>query len=285
MNDIKAMKCSDQQSNLALYAVGSADAADGDAVKAHLESCPLCRQKFDEFRDIATKLRTLRRPDISSALKNSIKQNFRAELRRSRTSWLPITRDGREWLMLRFMPYSVGVCASLLVALTFLTMMSAGMLKSGVLPKGESSVFFASNRDPFNDSSSEITPSEYAKTRLAFSEESPSINPNGALIALTKSLVRGGMKDDEVVVVADIFGNGLAQIAEVVEPSHDRRAVIELEKALGTDLSYAPFVPANLENRPDSVRVVLKFQHVNVNTAQQLKPKKVVRPKSLYFNN
>jgi hypothetical protein len=77
-------------------------------------------------------------------------------------------------------------------------------------------------------------------------------------------LVRGGTKNDEMVVVADVFSNGLAQIAEVVEPSRDRRAVGELEKALDSDPAYAPFVPADLENRPESVRVVLKFQSVNV---------------------
>jgi hypothetical protein len=66
--------------------------------------------------------------------------------------------------------------------------------------------------------------------------------------------------------VADVFGNGLAQIAEVVEPSRDRHAVAELQKALDSDPSYAPFVPASYENRPDSVRVVLRFQSVAVNT-------------------
>jgi hypothetical protein len=79
--------------------------------------------------------------------------------------------------------------------------------------------------------------------------------------------MRGDMKDDEVVVVADVFSNGLAQITEVVEPSRDRRAVGELEKALESDPAYAPFVPTTLEKRPESVRVVLKFQNVNVSTS------------------
>ena len=111
-----------------------------------------------------------------------------------------------------------------------------------------------------------MTPTAYANTRLAFAGESPSINPQGALVALTKSLVRGEMKDDEVVVVADVFGNGLAQIAEVVEPSSDRDAVMELQKALQSDPAYAPFVPANLDQRSETIRVVLKIQNVNVHT-------------------
>ncbi len=262
------MKCSEIQSDLALYAAAPAHGT----VKAHLETCPLCRQQFAEFRDIGTSLRKMRRPEISVQLKNSIKQNVRAEIKTSRSAWLPFSRNVREWLTMRFMPYSVGVCASLLIALTFLTMMFSGILKpenaSTSISRNNSSILLANNRSPFDvNSSPDISPSEYAKTRLGFGEESPSINPQGALIALTRSLVRGGMKDDEVVVVADVFGNGLAQIAEVIEPSRDRRAVSELQKALETDPSYAPFVPASMENRAESVRVVLRFQSVNVNTS------------------
>ena len=91
------------------------------------------------------------------------------------------------------------------------------------------------------------------------------------MVALTSSLVRGEMNDDEVVVVAEVFGNGLAKIDEVVEPSKNRRAVGELEKALKSDPDFAPFVPANLDQRPDSVRVVLKIQNVNVST--RIRPK------------
>ena len=75
------------------------------------------------------------------------------------------------------------------------------------------------------------------------------------------------MKDDEVVVVAEVFGNGLARIDEVIEPSRDRQAVRELENALKSDPNYAPpFVPAHLDQRSDTVRVILKIQSVNIDT-------------------
>ena len=77
------------------------------------------------------------------------------------------------------------------------------------------------------------------------------------------------MKDDEVVVVADVFSNGLARVTEVVEPSRDRFAIGELEKAFQSDSAYAPFVPSTMENRADSVRVVLKFQSVDVSTSSK----------------
>jgi hypothetical protein len=77
------------------------------------------------------------------------------------------------------------------------------------------------------------------------------------------------MKDDEVVVVADVYGDGLAQISEIVEPSRDGRAIEQLERALNSGPSNSAFVPAALENRADSVRVVLKFQSVDVNISRR----------------
>jgi hypothetical protein len=78
--------------------------------------------------------------------------------------------------------------------------------------------------------------------------------------------VRGEMKEDEVVVVADVFSNGLAQIAEVVEPTNNWKTVNELEEALKNDPDYAPFVPAKADHRSETVRVIFKIQHVEVDT-------------------
>ena len=248
--------------------------ADSDDLKGHLDACPLCRQKSSEYREIHASLRQMRRPEISASLKNTLKDAVRSELRVEKQSWLHVSSGVREWLQMQVMPYSVGVAASLLIGMTFLTMMFSGMLASGNVPLAiagkQQSIMIASNPSPYNDNDpAMISPPDYAKSRLEFSSESPSINPQGALIALTKSLVRGGMKDDEVVVVADVFSNGLARIAEVVEPSRDQKAVGELEKALESDPAFSPFVPTTIENRPDSVRVVLKFQSVDVSTGEK----------------
>jgi len=84
---------------------------------------------------------------------------------------------------------------------------------------------------------------------------------------MTKSLVNRNLKEDELVVVADVFSNGLANIEEVVEPLDDQNTVYELEKAMQKDSSDAPFVPAILDRRADSVRVVLKIQRVDIKTS------------------
>lgn len=264
------MKCSDLNENLSLYL----DAYPGDELSAaiddHLAQCPLCRQRLTELSRVRTDLRRLPRSPMPEALNARLKRSVAVETSRSRRSGLSVSPDLSDWFAMRVMPYGIGVFASLAIGVTFLTMMFSGRFYSdahSVAASGESSVMLASNSDPYGNIGTErISPSDYARTRLAFANESPSVNPQGALIALTRSFIRGGPNDDEVVVVADVFGNGLAHIAEVVEPSRDRRAVDELEKALGSDPAYAPFVPADMDKRVESVRVVLKFQSVNVPT-------------------
>ena len=267
------MKCSEIKSDLSLYADGFLAKSQNLFLKDHLAVCPLCRQRNAEIREVKAGLRRMSRPEISAPLHNQLKRSVRTEIRNTKTAWLPVSVGVRAWLQTRVMPYGVGVLASLILGFTFLTMMFSGNRNLGPMtaatqnPYRSDSIMLASNRNPYRLQYPEsLSASDYAQTRLDVSSESPSINPQGALIALTRSLVRGGMKDDEVVVVADVFGNGLAQIAEVIEPSHNRQAVEELQKALDSDPAYAPFVSSNLDKRSDNMRVVLKFQSVNVST-------------------
>ena len=104
----------------------------------------------------------------------------------------------------------------------------------------------------------------YADSRIAIAGESPSVNPSGSLVDLARILVSDDIKDDEVVVVADVFGNGTARIAQVVEPPRNARAARELDRAFHSDLAYAPFVPAGMDQRSNSVRVVFRMQSVIV---------------------
>jgi len=257
------MKCSDLQDDLSLYADGFLTEGESLSVKAHLEMCPLCRQRYAEYRENRNDLALLARPEMSAALKRSIKQAVVSDVRASRRSWLPFTPDVREFLQMRVMPYGVGAFASVLICGGFLVAMFSGVLKNGSLPSEKGSPMMAANRNPFLKEG-DISAADLVQSRLGFASESPSINPQGALVALTKSLLQSGMKNNEVVVVADVYSDGLAQIAEVVEPSRNRRAVGQLEKALDSSPDRTPFVPATLESRPESVRVVLKFQSVDV---------------------
>ncbi len=264
-------KCEELQFDLPLYFDGSLNVDERSTIDEHLPECPLCRQKLSEFEELSLGLRSIPRHSAPRDLIEAIRASVGAQLALStgHPSFRLIERR-RRWTDIWLMPSATGAIATLVIGFTLLSL----TLSSSPVPLSarESSssqlktpVFLASNPD--------VSPDDYVRGRFAVSGVSPSVNPHGALVALTRSLVRGEMRDDEVVVVADVFSNGLAQIAEVVEPSRDRKAVEELQKALGSDPSFAPFVPASMDQRsPEPVRVILKIQNVNVSTSS-LSPK------------
>jgi hypothetical protein len=110
-----------------------------------------------------------------------------------------------------------------------------------------------------------ITPQQFAHSRGDVAPESPSINPAGTLAQIANAEVRHSNRDEEFVVVADIYKDGDARIAKVVEYSRDKKMMERLQAAFKPDRFAPPFVPASLDNRSDVVRVILKFQNVNVN--------------------
>ena len=280
------MKCENLQFNLPVYLDDALSEAARAGVEKHLAQCPLCRGKLADFQALKNNLRALPRPALSNerlaALRNRVVQ--KAEGRQGTFTFVSSEENWSEWLGKRLMPYAVGTAASLLFTVTLLwSLLSAAYLpeRTVEMAKNDASIKLtvpqtSSNSANFNgfDSVADLNPANYAATRYSVAGNSPSLNPQGALVALTKSIVRGKMKDDEVVIVADVFGDGLAQIAEIVEPSSDVRAVRELEKALKNDPRYAaPFVPANMDNRSDTVRVIFKINRVDIQTHTRTKAK------------
>jgi len=246
------MRCEEVQNLIAVEGDDVLLEGENVLLNEHLNKCPLCRQERDDLRGVSRELKMMKRPTYSSEELFSLRNTVAERLGSPRGFW--IADDHRPWIKAWFMPSSLGSIASLLIAFGFLWLLSLSPAPSQSQP-----VFISSQHyDP-----SQLA---YANERRDVAVESPSVNPQGALVALTSSLVHGQMSDDEVVVVAEVFGNGLAKIDEVVEPSRNRRAVGELEKALRSDPRYAPFVPAGIDQRPNSVKVVLKIQNVNVST-------------------
>ena len=270
------MKCSDLKFDLSPYLDGLSSEEESAAVEAHLERCPNCRQTVDDLRRVRTGLRGLESPLIPDSLVVNLRESVVARIAAGESDYLfPFIPDWladprRIWLM----SYSVGTLATLALGFSFLWMILLTGNTSRLQPmpynngSSRSSVLLA--RDGWPADVAQPSPQAYALTRRDVSSESPSVNPNGTLIELTKLLVQGKIKDDEVVVVADVYSNGSAQIAQVVEPSRNRDAVLELAKAL--DTGPAPFVPAVYDQRSNAVRVVFKIQTVYVRT--QERPKK-----------
>jgi len=167
---------------------------------------------------------------------------------------------------MQLMPLSVGIATSLIIGISFLSMMFAGARSAGEIISSDRGRDTRIMLAPNNGDASDISPTEYARSRMSVAGESPSINPNGALVALTRTLVSSRLRSDEVVVVANVLSNGLASVTQVVEGGEDAKAIADLERALQSDLSNTPFVPAVMDNRGENVRVVLKFKTVNVST-------------------
>jgi len=266
------MNCSDLQDKISEHVDGTLSIDDSSVVERHFDTCPLCRQEYDDLREIRRGLRSLTRPSIPSETARNIRLSILEATHTRRGNGIsPAMRD---WLQMRLMPLTVGLAASLIVGVSLLaSMMSGGLAIDQYAARNTaagSSVMIAGGPSR-HVGIDEISPVEFARGRTAFAGDSPSINPQGTLAALSETLNRNGIRNDEVVVVADVFSNGLARIAEVVEPSRNDHAVNELQRALDADLADAPFVPASMDNRSDSVRVVLKFRSVEVNSREKKK--------------
>lgn len=258
-------KCEELQFDLPLYFDGSLNAEERSAIDIHLPECPLCRQKLSEFQELSAGLKSIPRFEVPEALVESIRASVATRL--SSTSTSPVfhlIERRRSWTEIWMMPLTAGAMATFVFAFVLLTLVVNSepiAMSERPMPPAE-----RTTTPVFRPDSIGLTSQDYAYSSIAISGESPTVNPRGALVALTRSLVRGEMRDDEVTVVADVFGNGLAQIAEVVEPSSDVNAVDELQKALQSDPAYAPFMPAKADQRSETVRVILKIQNVNVRT-------------------
>lgn len=272
------MKCEDIQFSLPLFADDDLPAAEKFSLEAHLAQCPVCREKHAQYVALKNNLRGLSQPLIPADLTYSLRSAVALQINQppsKRNSYL--SENFREWLQYRLMPYGVGTFASLIFVVMFLAAMlstknatnkideiAALNQKPAIILTNSNSKFNEFGDPIYRDLSLDLTYESFAAQRVPVSYESPSLNPKGALVALTKSLARGKMHDDEVVVVADVFSNGLAQISQVVEPPSNRQSLEELEKALQNDPTYAPFVPAKFDNRSDVIRVVFKIQRVDV---------------------
>ncbi|HXG85430.1 MAG TPA: zf-HC2 domain-containing protein, partial [Pyrinomonadaceae bacterium] len=212
------MKCENIQFNLSIYADDILTKAERGTIDEHLAQCPLCRQKLSDFQMLRRDLRVLPRPELPADLLALTRNRVAGEIESAgRAPQSIFSDDVRRWLQMRLMPYGVATVLSLTFGFALLwSMLSANNSGQNI----EIAKVQPYNRPPVlisNDSSAavvndfDLTAASYAAERFSVSGDSPSLNPKGALIALTKSLVRGNMKDDEVVVVADVFGSGLAR--------------------------------------------------------------------------
>ena len=261
------MKCREIRRELHEMVDETIDSVRSGLISDHLARCPLCRAELSAINVVRQDLRSIRRPEISESALQLVRQAVTARLKPSYgfpTFRLVGESDG-SWFQRWLMPTMTGSVASLVLGIALLVVL---LIPSNVPDLAINTDPNSQNGDPLFLASldtSLITPQQFAHSRSDVSPESPSVNPSGTLVAMANSDPRIPSRDEEVVVVAEVFGDGLARITNVVESSRDRSKMDRLQAAFRSDKVSAPFVPASLDNRGDMVRVVLKFQSVNVN--------------------
>ena len=138
-----------------------------------------------------------------------------------------LLEDRRSWFQAWLMPSAIGSFAAIIfgISLLWLVLSPANRPQLAVEPTAQTSTTYIASANTSILNGPDISPVDFANTRLSVAGESPSVNPQGALIALSRSFIRGEMRDEEVVIVADVFGDGLARIAEIVEPEQSEEAI------------------------------------------------------------
>jgi hypothetical protein len=260
------MLCEETKQSLSLYIDDSVSLPTRMAIDEHLDRCPVCRDEVAQLRSLTRQLSNLARPvpptDLTSFITDRLVIEAAAQKQVPNPSW---SHRIASFLQPRLMPYSVGSFSSVLM---FTMMFNA--LKPHFVALREASVQNQTVtwlRTPtfVYDLNKPVSSKAFAASRAPFAEESPSINPSGALAALTRAYAHphpGTDEDpDDMVVIADVFSNGAASLADVVQAPRNKRMLDDFESALRKD---AAFVEASLDRRPDTMRVIFTVQKVDV---------------------
>src|SRR5919202_6334794 len=264
------MTCLESQKAFSPYLDGALSHEASAALAEHVGACPVCRHQLEETRAIVRGLSLLQRPAPPANLAADVRAAVAVERAAAeRAPRLTPAQVVTRWLRVRLMPYSVGLVYSVVLFIAVFgglrqqMMFLRNLAEAQALENGQPySVIWIDGRGGFDVTrplSPDLAP---AAARAPDGRESPTLNPRGALAALTLAPARdGNPDDDDMIVVADVYGNGRASLAEVVEPPRNRRMVEELQDALRKSPA---FVPASLDRRPQTMRVVFVLQKMNV---------------------
>jgi putative zinc finger protein len=261
------MSCDEIKELLPLYCDDGLAEDERTRCDSHMEVCPVCRSTVAQVRSLRLRLATIQGSVAPASLVSTIQDAVRAEavVRRARrrapkseifVDYISV------WLQPRVMRYAFSsVTSILLFSLVFLALrphMIALHEAAGVLND------FTVAAEPGRYNIYEpITPSNYAALRKPYNSESPSLNPEGGIATynLANGQAPGSNSRDEMVVVADVFSNGSASLTDVMHGPRDRRMLDDFQAALRNN---AAFVPASIDRRPESMRVVFSIQRVEV---------------------
>jgi Putative zinc-finger len=261
------MSCEETKQALSLYVDDCVSLPARVAIDEHLDRCPVCRSELAAMRSLTRSLSLMKRPLVPANLALTISDLLAIESAARRQAPNPSLgyRIAR-FLEPRLMPYTVGSFASVIMFFLMFTALRPHFVALREAAIQRHGVIVLHVAEPGYDLNRPVTPEDFAASRAPFAEQSPSLDPSGALAALTRayshSHADGNYDDpDEMIVVTDVFSNGSASLADVVHAPRDKRMLDDFETALRQN---AAFVPASYDRRPDTMRVVFAVQKVDV---------------------
>ena len=234
------------------------------AMDEHLDRCPVCRAHVVGLRTLSRGLRQLPRPMVPGDLAASISDALQIEAAaRRQTPYRSFKERMALWAEPRLMPYGVGAMASIILFVSMFVGLRPHFEALQRAAKESDAVLAVSNTG--FDLNRPVTPEDFSARRAPFAEQSPSLDPKGALAVLTSSYAQPRAESnediDDMIVVADVFSNGSASLAGVVQAPRNPQMLTDFEVALRQS---AAFVPASLDRRPGTMRVVFSVQKVDV---------------------
>ena len=267
------MSCDEIQQSLSLYVDDGLTLDERQTCYQHMEVCPVCREHVAELRTLRSSLAMLSGPLppvdlVPSINKALVVKAAEQRARRDATTMDAINDWALKWLQPRPMRYAFSSFASIIIFSAVFAALRPHMIALHEASLAVEQVQISTTPDEYflldYDITKPISPESYAALRTPFNAESPSLNPGGALATLGWQVDRyrnNRQGDDNMVIVADVFTNGSASLANVMQAPRDRRVLDDFEKALRKD---AAFVPAALDRRPETMRVVFSVQRVDV---------------------
>jgi Putative zinc-finger len=262
------MTCEETQQAFSLYADDMLALPLRAACDEHLRQCPVCRAQLAEVRSIIRGLGALPVPAPPADLASSISDALMIEAAaRRRQPSLPLRVRVAVWLRPHVMPYTVGALASTLLFFGMFAALRTSLMAfrdwdnaSRASQEMSYRILYVDGESGY-DINKPVSAQSLSTLRAPFATESPSLNPRGALAALTRSHAHTVDGDDDMIVVTDVFSNGSASLADVVQAPRDRRMLDDFQNALRQNPA---FVPASFDRRPQTMRVVFVIQKVDV---------------------
>lgn len=274
------MNCREIQENLALYADGEMSDGARRACDEHLAICSLCRIELSEIRGVTLALQHLKKPLAPPSLAFAVKREIAAAQNAGRKNVTPDS-EVKSWFKYNISPYLLGSLASLILfgamfAALANTRNAIGEWQETARQNDEQTVkMLVSNTSsefslPHTGENSlpnfTLTSNQNSLASSPILLDLPSLRPQGSLSHVAASLANGNLGKKEIVVVADVFSNGIARISQVVQPTENEDQMREFERLLTQEPA---FVMSKFDNRPEKVQIVLLFQKVDVYADKQ----------------